>query len=93
MKLIARAAGVYGGVTYKAHPDLTPGEEYDVISIHYQDTPGHWVDKEFTHNPKGTKFYIKVVNKVNLESTFWNDYFLSTEETRDITLEELGIWY
>lgn len=71
---------------------LTPGKKYEVLHMSYQNQPGYWVDEELIYNPRNPKFYIRIKEDDNgRPHDIWNDYFLSTEEMRDIKIEELGI--
>jgi hypothetical protein len=76
---------------------LIPGHKYEVLYISY---PGSSERHEMTNNPKEPKFYIRIKDDTNLntwsiwhsgELTYWNDYFLSSEEMRDLKIKELGI--
>jgi hypothetical protein len=77
----------------KERKGLREGKEYQVISWSYQDhsiQPGHWVVRtEYFMNPKNPEFFIRVINEDGIEADFWNDYFLSSEEIRDIKLKEV----
>lgn len=78
----------------KERRGLIKGKEYDVISWSYQKPTGHWVKRTDTDNfvnPEKPSFFIKVINEDGQEHEYWNDYFLSTEEMREIQLNELGI--
>lgn len=74
---------------------LIKDKEYDVISWSYQKPIGHWIIRTDTDNfvnPKKPKFFIKVINEDGQEHDYWNDYFLSTDEMRELKLNEiLGI--
>jgi hypothetical protein len=69
--------------------DLIQGKEYKVVSWHYNDN-GNWVTRvdDFI-NPGKAKFYVTVVNEHGVEADYWNDYFLSTEEVRQISIDKL----
>lgn len=98
MKVIARNNGPYYDTGTVRHPakerrGLLEGKVYDVIEWSYQDhniRPGHWVNRtdDFI-NPKEPRFWIKVINEDGVKHTYWNDYFLSSEEVRCIKLEEI----
>lgn len=93
IKLIARTDGpVYNGVIGSGA--LTTGKEYEPIHISYQEEHSlcTWkYEKTLNYNPREPKFYIKVINDKGREADYWNDYFLSTEEMRDLKLNKLGI--
>ena len=40
-------------------------------------------------NPKKASFFIKVINENGEAADFWNDYFLSSEEMRDIKIDKI----
>jgi hypothetical protein len=90
MRLIARTDGPnYNGIIGSGA--LTTGKEYELIGIAYAED-GNWkYEKTLNYNPRKPKFYIKVINDMGREADYWNDYFLSTEEMRDLKLNELGI--
>ncbi len=46
---------------------------------------------ELKYNPKDPKFYVRILDDNNHLHDFWNDYFLSTEEIREINLNKLEI--
>ncbi len=94
MKAIARNNGPilekWDGTTERR--GLKEGKVYDVIEWAYQDEPGHWVVRTDSFaNPKQPKFFIKVVNEFGRAADYWNDYFLSSEEMREMKLNDLGI--
>jgi hypothetical protein len=68
---------------------LIQGKSYQVISYSKQED-GIWysLTGEFI-NPKEARFFIKVVNEEGIEADYWNDYFLSTEEMREIKIDKL----
>ena len=92
MIVIARNNG-----PFYAYPDgvkrhgLITGKEYQVIEWAYR-FPQHWVTRtdDFI-NPKEAKLYIKVINEDGVAHDYWNDYFLSTEEVRELKIWQLGI--
>ncbi len=91
MKVIARNNGPLNDL--RIREGLIEGKEYDVVRWSYQDhniKPGYWVTRtdDFI-NPKEPRFFIKVINENGVEHDYWNDYFLSSEEVRDMKLEEL----
>lgn len=100
MKVVARNNGPWvnkNGLKdkYTLRSGLRRGKVYNVIKWSYQDhniAPGHWVNRtdNFT-NPKEARFWIRVINEDGIEHDYWNDYFLSSEEVRELKLEELGI--
>jgi hypothetical protein len=97
MKVIARNNGPYhekwvnGNMIKKRH-GLKKGKIYDVIERTYQDESGIWIVKknEFL-NPSQPKFYIRVIDEYKRQGTYWNDYFLSSDEVRQYKLNEIGI--
>lgn len=93
MKVIARNNGPK--LQYRRIDLLIKGKVYDVIRWSYQDhsiMPGYWVNRtdDFI-NPKDPKFWIRVISEDGIEHDYWNDYFLSSLEMRELKLEELGI--
>lgn len=89
--VIARNEGPKG----LANSKLIPGHAYEVLYISY---PGSQEKLEFVENPRETRFYIIVKDDTGINSwsmwhtgqkTYWNDYFLSTEEVRNIKLNKL----
>ena len=91
MKVISRTNGpkFINGTLGK---DLKAGKSYDVISWSYPNSSGYWITStdDFI-NTNDPKFYVKVINEYGIESVYWNDYFLSTEEIREFKLTELGV--
>lgn len=93
MKVIARN----NGPLYK-NPDgtrerrgLIEGKTYQVIewAKHNGVT---WVPQKGDFLiPKEPKYFIKVINEWGQAHDYWNDYFLSAEEMRDLKLNKLGI--
>ena len=69
---------------------LKKGKIYDVIHWSYQKPLGVWIfeTKDFI-NPREPKFFIKVVNENGNEAVYWNDYFFSGEEIRDVKISKL----
>jgi hypothetical protein len=69
---------------------LLEGKEYKVISWSYQKPLGNWIRRtdDFI-NPKKASFFIKVINENGEAADFWNDYFLSSEEMRDIKIDKI----
>lgn len=76
-KVVAKTEGPkYNGSTIGC---LTPGKEYEVLSIHYK-KDGVWIDEPFVFNPIGiAQFYLKVLDDNNRHHHIWNDYFYPTE--------------
>ena len=71
---------------------LTPNKSYEVLYISYQTYSGIWKKDIFQYNPKNTSFYIKIKEDDNGNAhSIWNDYFLSTEESRELKINKLGI--
>lgn len=79
--------------------NLKEGKVYDVISYQeriatsynprFPNVPGTSIRTDDFINPKEPRFFIKVINENGIEHDYWNDYFLSSEEVRDMKLEEL----
>jgi hypothetical protein len=68
---------------------LLKGKEYDVISWSYQ-KDGSWTTGIGPFlNRKKAEFFIKVINEDGVEADYWNDYFLSSEEVRDLKINLL----
>jgi len=76
---------------------LIPGHRYEVLYITYPGSPERF---EMTNNPREPRFYIRVKDDTGINSwsmwftgehTYWNDYFLSSEEMRELKIKELGI--
>lgn len=65
------------------------GKEYEVICYY---KPGSWIQEydDFI-NPMEAKFYIVITDEDGCKSSYWNDYFLSTEEMREFKLKDLVI--
>jgi hypothetical protein len=91
MKVIARNNGPlhqsYDG--YYIRKGLLKGKEYDVISWSYQ-KGGRWIvsTDSFVNQPF-PEFFIKVINEDGIEADYWNDYFLSLDEVRDLKINLL----
>ncbi len=88
MILIARNNGpYYEGI---GRMGLLEGKKYRVISWSYQMPLGNWIRRtdDFI-NPEKASFFIKVINEEGKEADFWNDYFLSSEEMRDIKIDKI----
>lgn len=95
MKVIARNEGpTYNGSTLGC---LSPGKEYKVISVEFPNTINErqyhqvYINGELKYNPKECKFYIKVIDDNNRSHYIYNDYFLSTEEVREMNLNKLDL--
>lgn len=91
--VIARNNGPKGSSNGK----LILGHKYEVLYISYSGSPERF---PLTHNPREAKFYIRVKDDTDTNSwsmwftgehTYWNDYFLSTEEMREMKLDNIGI--
>jgi hypothetical protein len=74
---------------------LVPGHKYEVVCAATHDTKERF---ELLNNPRDPVFYIKVKDDTDVNSwsmwhtgeyTYWNDYFLSTEEIRELKLDGL----
>ena len=72
---------------------LVKGKEYEVIFWTYSLVPDKngYVFTETTDfiNIKETRFFIRVINEDGVEHDYWNDYFLSNDEIRDIKIKNL----
>jgi len=95
MKVIARNSGpkING-----QEGNLTPGKQYEVISISIQRKESgigiNWLDEPIVpestyYNPKSPEFFINIINDRGTKGSYWNDYFLSTEEIRELSLEKI----
>jgi hypothetical protein len=89
--VIARNEGPVGATNSK----LIQGHKYEVLYISY---PSSKERHKLTYNPREPKFFIIVKDDTGInswsiwhtgEQTYWNDYFLSTEEMREMKLETL----
>lgn len=87
MKVIARN----NGPIYKdgIRRGLREGKEYEVISYSERVNDRRKDCYGDFYNPSGYKFYIRVVNEFGTAHDYWNDYFLSTEEIRDIKIDNI----
>jgi hypothetical protein len=72
---------------------LVPGHLYEVVAVSYFDIElVEFVKKdELLFNPREAKFFIKIKLDNGMTGDYWNDYFLSTDEVRDINLYRLGL--
>jgi len=73
---------------------LTIGKRYEVEKhVSYQNNGnGIWITEELIYNPTKASFYIKIKEDDNGNThDIWNDYFLSSEEIREINLNKIGI--
>lgn len=71
--------------------ELISGKEYDVIKCLYKDSQSYnfWKGDDNFFNPDQPSFFIRVINENGEEYDYWNDYFLSTSEIRDIKLSNI----
>jgi len=100
MKLIAKSP-TFVSEARSAGGYLTPGKEYEVIDIFFPNSLYKselrevWFSfmnhGELKYNSKDPKFYVRILDDNNHLHDFWNDYFLSTEEIREINLNKLEI--
>lgn len=69
---------------------LKEGKAYEVIQWSYQIPTGAWITKtkDFL-NPRDYRFFIRVINEYGIEHDYWNDYFLSSKEIRDIKIDNI----
>ena len=90
--VIARNEGPIGSTNGK----LIPGHKYEVLYRTYQDSNGNKSEIPLVSNPRQAEFYIRVKDDTDINSwsiwftgehTYWNDYFLSTEEMREYKLD------
>lgn len=92
MKVIARTDGPkYNGENIF---HLTKDKVYDAISFSTHDGM-KWVDHEIKTNdvifiPRTPIIYIDVISDRNIVETFWCDYFISTQEMRNLKLKQLN---
>jgi hypothetical protein len=86
MKVIARdSRAVQNG-------ELIKDKIYHVIYWSETDSSGYWVYRtDYFINPREANFYIRVISEDGKPYTYWNDYFLSTEEAREFILEKIGL--
>jgi hypothetical protein len=72
-------------------PQLLENKEYRVLSwVYYDSNIQSWIKREDDFlNPIKAEFYIKVINEEGLEHEYWNDYFLPTEEVRNIKIDRI----
>jgi hypothetical protein len=91
MKVIARNNGPF----HQSYDDssirkgLLKGKEYDVISRSYQ-KGGRWIVRTDSFaNPEKPEFFIRIINEDGIEADYWNDYFLSLDEVRDLKINLL----
>lgn len=88
MIVIARNNGPYRRNVGRA--GLLKGKSYKVISWSYHSPMGTWQENTQERDiPKSTQFMIRIINEDGREADYWNDYFLSTEEIRDLKIEQL----
>ena len=89
--VIARNEGPKGSTNGK----LVPGHKYEVLYISYSGSSERF---EMKDNPREARFYIRVKDDTDINSwsiwfsgehTYWNDYFLSTEEMREMQLNDM----
>lgn len=90
--VIARNEGPKGSTNGK----LIKGHRYEVVSISYA---GDQVKHPMPDiNPRKPKFFIRIKDDTGInawsmwftgEHDYWNDYFLSTEEMRELNLNEI----
>ena len=73
----------------KERRGLLKGKEYDVISWSYQKDGSWFTGIGSFVNRKKAEFFIRVLNEDGIEHDYWNDYFLSSEEVRDLKINLL----
>ena len=88
MIVIARNNGPKYLNGYLYNP-LLKGKEYEVICWFLPYGPNFNNQFDDFINPKEAKFFIVVKDEFGKESSFWNDYFLSTEEMREYKLNKI----
>jgi len=90
--VIARNDGPKGSTNGK----LVPGHKYEVLYISYSGSQDRLPMPDV--NPKESKFFIRIKDDTSINSCsvwftgehdYWNDYFLSTEEMRELNLNEI----
>ena len=82
---------------HKERTGLLEGKEYNVISWAYNngrrftetDIDSGLKGVGYFANIKEPRFFIKVINEYGIEHDYWNDYFLSSEEFRDMKLNQI----
>jgi hypothetical protein len=86
---------------HKERSGLLEGREYKVISWSYNksnhngriftetDIDSGLKGSGYFANIKEPRFFIKVINEDGIEHDYWNDYFLSSEELRDIKIDKI----
>lgn len=94
--VIARNEGPITKEYVPNNSKLVKGHKYEVLFISY---PGDQVKHPMPDiNPREPKFYIRVKDDTDTnawsmwftgEHDYWNDYFLSTEEMRELNLNEI----
>jgi hypothetical protein len=73
----------------KERRGIIENKEYNVISWAYNQNGEWFIETDDFINIKEPKFYIRIINEDGFEHDYWNDYFLSNEEIRDIKIENL----
>lgn len=69
---------------------LLKGKSYKVISWSYRSPMGTWQDNTHERDiPESAQFFVRIINEDGREADYWNDYFLSTNEMRELKLEQL----
>ena len=86
---------------HKERSGLLEGREYKVISWSYNksnhngriftetDIDSGLKGSGYFANIKEPRFFITVINEDGIEHDYWNDYFLSSEELRDIKIDKI----
>lgn len=68
---------------------LIEGKAYDVVEwVVHNDTKWITQSGDFI-NPKEPMFFVKVLNEDGILHDYWNDYFLSSKEMRDIKIDNI----
>ena len=94
MKVIARNSGpkING-----QEGNLTPGKQYEVISISIQRKESgigiNWLDEPIVpestyYNPKSPEFFINIINDRGTKGSYWNDYFYPPRKLESFPLKK-----
>lgn len=73
----------------KERRGLVKGKEYEVIFRTYNQNGYVFTKTNDFLNIKEPRFFIRVINEDGVEHDYWNDYFLSNDEIRDIKIKKL----
>ena len=68
---------------------LIEGKTYDVVEWAAHNGT-KWITQSGDFiNPKEPMFFVKVLNEDGILHDYWNDYFLSSKEMRDIKIDNI----